>query len=123
MQGDPLNFSLAWYRYLGLPPDDRRYYPLFAECCCSTFRSARRYAGPLKESEPGRPIPYLDRLALEFPELRIVAGHIGAPWLSEMLPLLMKYPNVFVDTSAYKVSRYPNELVDHIASASHPVRF
>jgi len=79
------------------------------------------HAGPLRESEPRRPIPYLDRLALEFPELRIFAGHVGAPWLSEMLPLLMKYPNVFVDTSAYKVSRYPKELVDHICVARQSI--
>jgi uncharacterized protein len=36
----------------------------------------------------------------------------------------MKYPNVFIDTSAYKVSRYPKELVDYIrASARHCVLF
>lgn len=82
----------------GLPPDDRRYYPLFAECCelDIPFCTQVGHAGPLRESEPGRPIPYLDRVAVEFPELRIVGGHIGVPWLSEMLSLLMKYPNVFI---------------------------
>jgi uncharacterized protein len=96
----------------GLPPDDRRYYPLFAECCelDIPFCTQVGHAGPLRESEPGRPIPYLDRVALEFPELRIVGGHIGVPWLGEMLSLVMKYPNVFIDTSAYKVGRYPKEL-------------
>jgi predicted TIM-barrel fold metal-dependent hydrolase len=100
----------------GLPPDDRRYYPLFAECCelDIPFCTQVGHAGPLRESEPGRPIPYLDRVAVEFPELRIIGGHIGVPWLGEMLSLLMKYPNVFIDTSAYKVSRYPKELVDYM---------
>jgi predicted TIM-barrel fold metal-dependent hydrolase len=75
-----------------LPPDDRRYYPLFAECCELDIRFCTQvgHAGPLRESEPGRPIPYLDRVALEFPELRILGGHIGVPWLSEMLSLVMK---------------------------------
>jgi hypothetical protein len=68
----------------------------------------------LRESEPGRPIPYLDRVALEFPELRILGGHIGVPWLNEMFSLVMKYPNVVIDTSAYKVSRYPSELVEYM---------
>jgi uncharacterized protein len=47
----------------GLPPDDRRYYPLFAECCelDVPFCTQVGHAGPLRESEPGRPIPYLDR--------------------------------------------------------------
>jgi predicted TIM-barrel fold metal-dependent hydrolase len=110
----------------GLPPDDRRYYPLFTECCelDIPFCTQVGHAGPLKESEPGRPIPYLDRVALEFPELRILAGHIGVPWLGEMLSLVMKYPNVFIDTSAYKVTRYPKDLVDYMhRSSRHQVLF
>jgi predicted TIM-barrel fold metal-dependent hydrolase len=109
-----------------LPPDDRRYYPLYAECCELNipFCTQVGHAGPLRQSEPGRPIPYLDRVALEFPELRILAGHIGVPWLSEMLSLLMKYPNVFVDTSAYKASRYPSDLLQYMRSSSgHRVLF
>jgi predicted TIM-barrel fold metal-dependent hydrolase len=110
----------------GLPPDDRRYYPLFAECCelDIPFCTQVGHAGPLRESEPGRPIPYLDRVALEFPELRILAGHIGVPWLDEMLSLVMKHPNVFIDTSAYKVSRYPSDLVDYMrGNKRHRVLF
>jgi len=98
----------------GLPPDDRRYYPLYAECIelDIAFCVQVGHAGPMYPSEPGRPIPYLDHVAHEFPELRIVAGRIGFPWVSEMISLMMKYPNVYVDTSAYKSSRYPAELVE-----------
>ena len=70
------------------------------------------HTGPLRPSEPGRPIPYLDEVALDFPELVIVGGHIGYPWTQEMIALATKYPNVYIDTSAYTVSRYPRELVD-----------
>ena len=72
------------------------------------------HTGPLCPSEPGRPIPYLDHVALEFPELRIVGGHIGFPWTAEMISLATKYPNVHIDTSAYKASRYPTELLDYM---------
>ena len=109
----------------GLPPDDRRYYPFFAECCelDIPFCTQVGHAGPLRESD-WTPIPYLDRVALEFPELRILGGHIGVPWLDEMLSLVMKYPNVFIDTSAYKVTRYPRDLVDYMrANNSHKVLF
>lgn len=70
-----------------LPPDDRRYYPLYAACCDLNiaFCTQVGHTSPLCPSESGRPIPYLDRVALEFPELRIVAGHIGAPWTGEMI--------------------------------------
>jgi predicted TIM-barrel fold metal-dependent hydrolase len=36
----------------------------------------------------------------------------------------LRYPNVFIDTSAYKVSRYPNELVDCMrGNARHRILF
>ena len=99
-----------------LPPNDRRYYPLYAECVelGIPFCLQVGHAGPLHPSEPGRPIPYLDEVALDFPELTIVAGHIGYPWTAEMISLATKYPNVYIDTSAYKATRYPRELVDYL---------
>jgi predicted TIM-barrel fold metal-dependent hydrolase len=103
----------------GLPPDDRRYYPLYAECIelDITFCLQVGHAGPMRPSEPGRPMPYLDNVAHEFPELRIVGGHIGFPWVSEMISLMMKHQNVYVDTSAYKASRFPAELVAYMRGA------
>ena len=96
-----------------LPPDDRRYYPLYAECCelDVPFCLQVGHTGPLGPSEPGRPIPYLDNVALDFPELTIVAGHIGYPWTDDMIALATKYERVFIDTSAYKPKRYPESLV------------
>ncbi|MFO0548698.1 MAG: amidohydrolase family protein [Polyangiaceae bacterium] len=99
-----------------LPPNDRRYYPLYAECVelGVPFCTQVGHTGPLRRSETGRPIPYLDDVALEFPELVIVAGHIGYPWTEEMISLARKYPNVYIDTSAYTVRRYPEELVRYL---------
>jgi uncharacterized protein len=62
-------------------------------------------------SEVGRPI-YLDQVALDFPELTIVGGHIGYPWTDEAIALATKHENVYIDTSAYTVRRYPAALVD-----------
>jgi uncharacterized protein len=31
-----------------------------------------------------------------------------------MISLATKYPNVYIDTSAYKASRYPRDLVDYL---------
>jgi predicted TIM-barrel fold metal-dependent hydrolase len=100
-----------------LPPDDRRYYPLYAECIelGVPFCLQVGHTGPLCPSEPGRPIPYLDRVALEFPELVIVGGHIGYPWTDEMISLATKYPNVYIDTSAYKPKRYPAALREYMS--------
>jgi len=43
-----------------------------------------------------------------------VAGHIGAPWTQEIISLATKFPNVFIDTSAYKAKRYPADFVDFL---------
>lgn len=99
-----------------LPPNDRRYYPLYAECIelQIPFCLQVGHTGPLCPSEPGRPIPYLDEVALEFPELTLVGGHIGYPWTDEMISLATKYENVYIDTSAYKVKRYPVQLREYM---------
>ena len=86
-----------------LPPTDRRYYPLYAECIelDIPFCTQVGHTGPLAPSETGRPTPYIDQIAIEFPELRIVAGHIGYPWTQEMVAVATKHENVYIDTSAY----------------------
>jgi len=99
-----------------LPPNDRRYYPLYAECVelGIPFCLQVGHTGPMCPSEPGRPIPYLDEVALDFPELAVVGGHIGYPWTDEMIALATKYPNVYIDTSAYKAKRYPAPLREYL---------
>lgn len=99
-----------------LPPTDRRYYPLYAECIELDIPVCLQvgHTGPLCPSEPGRPIPYIDEVAIEFPELRIVCGHIGYPWTTEMIAVATKHLNVFIDTSAYTAKRYPYELVEYL---------
>ncbi|MFC5213816.1 amidohydrolase family protein [Streptomyces coerulescens] len=97
-------------------PTDRLYYPLYAACVDLgvPFCTQVGHTGPLRPSETGRPIPYIDQVALDFPELTIVCGHIGYPWTTEMIAVADKHENVFIDTSAYTVGRYPSELVAYL---------
>jgi predicted TIM-barrel fold metal-dependent hydrolase len=53
-------------------------------------------------------------VALDFPDLVIVGGHIGYPWTDEAIAVATKYPNVYIDTSAYTVKRYPAALIDYL---------
>jgi predicted TIM-barrel fold metal-dependent hydrolase len=102
------------------PPTDRRYYPLYAACVelGVPFFTQVGHTGPLRPSETGRPIPYIDQVALDFPELVIVGGHIGYPWTEEMITVCRKHENVYIDTSAYTAKRYPPELVAYMKSKS-----
>lgn len=99
-----------------LPPNDRRYAPVYVACVEAglPFCTQIGHTGPLCPSEPGRPIPYLDEVLLDFPELVVVGGHVGYPWIDEVLSLALKYPNFHVDTSAYAVHRLPAALVDYM---------
>jgi uncharacterized protein len=100
-----------------LPPTHPRFYPVYAECCelGVPFCTQVGHTGPLRPSEFGRPIPYIDQVAIDFPELAIVGGHIGYPWTEEMIAVCTKHPNVYIDTSAYTVKRYPQNLVAYMA--------
>jgi len=96
-----------------VPPTDRRFYPVYTACCDIgiPFCTQIGHTGPLMSSEVGRPI-YLDRVALDFPELVIVGGHIGYPWTDEAIAVATKHENVYIDTSAYTAKRYPAALVE-----------
>ena len=48
---------------------------------------------------------------LDFPQLTVVGGHVGFPWLDELLTLTIKFPNFHVDTSAYALHRLPAAFV------------
>ncbi len=97
-----------------LPPNDRRYYPVYAACVEAgvPFCTQIGHTGPLKRSETGRLIPYLEDVMLDFPELVVVGGHVGFPWLDELVTLSVKFPNFYVDTSAYALHRLPPAFVD-----------
>lgn len=96
-----------------LPPNDRRYYPVYAACVDLgvPFCTQVGHTGPLLRSETGRPIPYLEDVLLDFPELIVVGGHVGFPWIDELTSLTIKFPNFHVDTSAYAVHRLPSDFV------------
>ncbi len=97
------------------PPTDAAYYPLYAKCVelDVAFQTQVGNTGPLFPSETGRPT-YIDQVALDFPELRIICGHIGWPWTEEMIAIAWKHANVFVDTSAHAPRHYPPSFVNFL---------
>jgi predicted TIM-barrel fold metal-dependent hydrolase len=58
-----------------------------------------------------RPVPYIDEVALTFPELRIVCGH---PWTDETIGVAWKHDNAYIDTSAYLPRYYPPQLLQFL---------
>ena len=83
-------------------PDDRRMYPCYTKCVelGIPFSMQTGHSLELMPSEGGRPI-YIDKVALDFPDLTFVASHAGWPWCEELIAMVSKHPNVYMDISAH----------------------
>jgi predicted TIM-barrel fold metal-dependent hydrolase len=94
-------------------PTEAQWYPLYAACVDLDITMQIQVGAtgpPTYTSETGRP-GHIDRIAIDFPELRIVAGHIGSPWTEEMIAVAAKHPNVWIDTSVHMPKYYPQPFV------------
>lgn len=43
----------------------------------------------------------LDRIACDFPDLVLIGTHTGYPWVDEMIAVATKWPNVYINISAW----------------------
>ena len=83
---------------------DRRYYPLYTNAAelgiPVRIYSSMNYAND-RPYDLGHP-RHLDQVAMDFPELRIIGGLGGWPWVNEMVALVRRHPNLHMDTSAHR---------------------
>lgn len=82
-------------------PDDRRLYPIYAHCedrGIPVIIMAGGNAGP--DLSYSFPVP-VDRVAGDFPGLRIVVSHGGWPWVSEILHVAFRRENVYLSPDMY----------------------
>ena len=91
----------------GIPASDRRYYPLYAKAVeldiPVRIYSSMNYATD-RPYDLGHP-RHLDQVAIDFPELTIIGGLGGWPWVNEMVALVRRHPRLHLDTSAHR-ARY-----------------
>jgi predicted TIM-barrel fold metal-dependent hydrolase len=91
----------------GIPASDRRYYPLYAKAVelgiPARIYSSMNYATD-RPYDLGHP-RHLDQVAIDFPELTIIGGLGGWPWVNEMVALVRRHPRLHLDTSAHR-ARY-----------------
>ncbi len=104
----------------GMPPNHKWFYPVYAACVeldLAVFVHVGA-PGPLWPMEHQDPI-HLDEVALAFPDLRIIAHHIGDPWTDISVRLAARHPNVYICTSAWSPKRYPDELIKFMQGHWH----
>ena len=94
------------------PPNDKVYYPIYAKCIELGIPISVNTGipGPPMPAEPQRPL-YLDEVCLFYPELVLIMAHGADPWWGEAIRLLLKYPNLYMMTSAYAPKYLPPELI------------
>lgn len=87
-----------------LRANDRRFYPLYSKCVeldipvnlhCSINYST------MSRMDYGKPI-YLDDVAVDFPELKIIAMTSGWPWVGELIGVAWRHANVYIETAAVR---------------------
>lgn len=85
-----------------IAPTDRKMYPIYSTCVELDipiwFHISINYSSNTMEVE--RPI-FLDVVAQDFPELKIIAGHGGWPWVNEMVAVAWRNPNIYIDIASY----------------------
>lgn len=107
----------------GMPPSHRWFWPLFAACVdlgLAVFVHVGM-PGPLWPAGHHDPA-HLDEVALAFPDLVIVAHHIGDPWTEMAVRLAARHPNLYLCTSAWAPSRWPAPLVEFLRGGWHGTR-
>lgn len=88
----------------GFYPDDPEYYPFYERVeelgvpilCHTGMGPPKTY---LKYNRP----MYVDKIAVDFPKIKIQMAHIGLPWTSEAIAVAGKNPNVYFDISMWEL--------------------
>lgn len=86
---------------------DAKYYPIYSKCCeldipiVFTTGPATLVPNAIIDHVAPR---YIDIVARDFPELRIVISHGGYPWVNEAIIVAQRNRNVYIDLSEYEFS-------------------
>lgn len=97
------------------PVNHRDYYPFYAKCVELDVPVVMQIGHSLEwmPNEMGRPV-HLEDILLYFPELRVVAGHTGWPWVEELISLSLVYQNVYIGTTAHAPKYWDPNLVHYM---------
>lgn len=107
-----------WYE---LAPNHAKYYPYYAKCIELDIPVQMQVGQSMVYSKEqpcrsvGRPI-YLDDIACDLPELKLIGTHVGIPWTDEMIAMAWKHDNVYLCTDAHSPKYWPESLAKYINS-------
>lgn len=100
-----------------IPLHDRKMYPLYAKCVELDVPVSMQVGHVLEgmPSDCAKPIQ-LDRIACDFPNLKIVGAHTGWPWIEELVSACWKWDNIYFGVDAWMPRHLKPEVIDFINS-------
>jgi predicted TIM-barrel fold metal-dependent hydrolase len=100
-----------------IPLSDAKMYPLYAKCIELDVPVSMQVGHVLEAmpSEHGRPL-HLDRIACDFPDLKMIGAHTGWPWVEELISVCYKWDNVYLGVDAW-LPRYLKPEVVHFVNS------
>ncbi len=91
--------------------NDKKYYPFYAKCVELDIpiraHTSMNYDSQ-KAMDLGHPF-YLDEVARDFPELTIIAGLGGWPWVSDLVGLARRHQRIYIDMAAHRPKHIPKQ--------------
>ena len=112
--------------HLGFFPNDTRVYPLYESCTALgvpvLFHSGFAASGAGAPGGGGlklkyaAPIPGMDDVAADFPQLDVIMAHPAWPWVEEQIAVALHKPNVFIDLSGWAPRYIPQALISEANS-------
>ena len=100
-----------------IPLHDAKMYPLYAKCVELGVPVSMQVGHVLEgmPSEHARPV-YLDKVACDFPDLKIVGAHTGWPWVEELISVCYKWDNVYFGVDAWMPKYLKPEILQFVNS-------
>lgn len=102
-----------------VPIDDPTYYPIYAAAerlgvvafvACSAHYNPEV---PMDYQHPRR----LDQVAMNFPNLALVARHAGWPWVEELAAVAMRHESIYFELSGIRARHLSPALLQYINGA------
>ena len=100
-----------------IPLNDAKMYPLFAKCVELDVPVSMQVGHVLEAmpSDGARPI-YLDRIACDFPDLKMIGAHTGWPWVDELISACYKWENIWFGVDAWLPKYLSPQIIQFVNS-------
>ena len=97
-----------------LPADHRKFYPIYAKCgefdipvVISTGMATLVDGADPEHCHPR----YIDAVARDFPKLKIVVSHGCYPWVNEIIMVVQRNRNVYLELTGYVKSPFSEDYI------------